>query len=97
VLARVRKVEEDEFPDEPLDDDPEPDAPDPEAPEADLDPPEPDPDDALPDDPLFDDEFPPPFTVWPTVPVSAVTVPENGAVRVVSDSTFWSCERADSA
>ncbi len=33
---------------------------------------------------------PEPLTVWPTVLLTAVTVPETGAVRVVSLRVFWS-------
>ncbi len=37
-----------------------------------------------------DAEDPLPLTVSPTVPLTAVTVPLTGAVRVVSFRAFWS-------
>ena len=44
-----------------------------------------------PEEPVDDAALlPPPLTVWPTAPLSAVTVPANGAVSVVSESVFWS-------
>src|ERR1700736_2438959 len=45
------------------------------------------------DDELDDEEAPPPLTVWPTVPVTAATVPSIGAVRVVPASAFWAVIR----
>jgi hypothetical protein len=93
----VRKAEE--LVDEPLDPADEADelvppvaAPLPEepVPEPPADEPPEEPDPELPDDELAAEPvLPPPLTVSPTVPLRAVTVPENGAVRVVSERVFW--------
>jgi hypothetical protein len=91
-LERLRKAEDelDEPEDEPVDE--EADGVAAAAPEAvaplPAEPVEPEPDEPDPDEPDPDEPFPPPATVWPTVPLRAVTVPSNGAVRVVSERVF---------
>src|SRR5579859_2315108 len=44
-------------------------------------------------DELDGEEAPPPLTVWPTIPVTAATVPAIGAVRVMLASAFWADSR----
>jgi hypothetical protein len=93
MFESVRKAEDEPEPDEPepfeADPEPEPVAPEPVPPA----PPAPE----VEDPPVLEDDepevlalLPLPLTACPTAPLSAVTVPANGAVRVVSDRVFRS-------